>query len=588
MKNKYLVVISLLFLVSILLYGCQEESGDTVSLVAPPVEGPAVGDSGSTAHIDQPGGGSFVYTQNLGSTPQDVYFIFTNTGSSNITPATEVSSASSMNYKELVNNESNLQKNLTELQQQYLIEHTTKRGMRIKDSPLATQFNANPPKFGDMVEKSKSFVDIPPPLYADTTGDTLSFMNENSSDLIPATLRLQIVAGSNTVNLWVANDSWTGCFKANCMTQTMVEAFGDKFLKSGTSNDIWDWISNVYGSPWGAHSVSNLIDSAAANQIDILFFDISDDDSTTGGILGFFWAKDNFKVSSLNYSNERLMFYIDSVLTATEEPTDGTWEITDEWPAEMVSTLSHEFQHMINFYQKNVLRTNNVSSETWINEMSSMVAEDLIADKLGIDGPRGVAYNDGTAGSSGNANGRLPLYNGFSNFPLTTWLGGSSVLISYAMNYSFGAYIVRNFGGAELMQKITQSTFTGTDAIDNALSDLGSSETFSTILKKWGAAVLRSDLTTNTSGYKYNSGTYFTSTFGSDTHNLGSINLFNFDHGSQSGPLVYSPASLVSFGGHYATSNTFVLVGQNLTGEFSKRIEMPSGISLSVVTKNSN
>ena len=155
MKNKYLVVISLLFLVSILLYGCQEESGDTVSLVVPPVEGPAVGDSGSTAHIDQPGG-LFVYTQNLGSTPQDVYFIFTNTGASNITPATEVSSASSMSYKEKVNNQSNLQKNLTELQQQYLIEYTNERGMRIKDSPLATQFNANPPKFGDMVEKSKS------------------------------------------------------------------------------------------------------------------------------------------------------------------------------------------------------------------------------------------------------------------------------------------------------------------------------------------------------------------------------------------------------------------------------------------------
>jgi len=382
----------------------------------------------------------------------------------------------------------------------------------------------------------------------------------------------------------VADDQWEPCLEVHCMNQTMLEVIGEKFLKSGASNDIWDWISSIYGVPWGAQSRDYLIASSASSQIDILFYDINGDHSTNGGVLGFYYPKDNYKSSFESTSNERLMFYMDSVLTAT--PENGTWEFTDKWPAEMISTLAHEFQHMIHFYQKYTLK--NALSETWLNEMASMAAEDLIADKIGIDGPRGVDSTDDTAGSAGNINGRLPEFNEYNYLSVTAWYNGSLVLASYALNYSLGAYLTRNFGGAELMQKIVQNSKTGSDAIDQALSDLGSTETFASVLKKWGVSVLLSDLTTNDAGYRYNTGANITSILGSISYNLGSINLFNYDYGSQSGPRLFSPSSLAVQGVHSSTSNTFVLAGENLTGDFESRVEMPAGLTLSVVTKNSN
>ena len=69
-------------------------------------------------------------------------------------------------------------------------------------------------------------------------------------------------------------------------------------------------------------------------------------------------------------------------------------------------------------------------------EPGTMVTEDLIAKKLQVDGPRGVAYNDGTAGSAGNTFGRLPYYNQYNYIPVAEWLQGSidEVLMSYAVN----------------------------------------------------------------------------------------------------------------------------------------------------------
>ena len=55
---------------------------------------------------------------------------------------------------------------------------------------------------------------------------------------------------------------------------------------------------------------------------------------------------------------------------------------------------------MIHFYQKPILR--GAGSEAWLNEMSSEVAEDLIADKMEGDGPRSVDYDDPTAGEPGS------------------------------------------------------------------------------------------------------------------------------------------------------------------------------------------
>ncbi|EIF51545.1 hypothetical protein [Sulfurovum sp. AR] len=162
--------------------------------------------------------------------------------------------------------------------------------------------------------------------------------------------------GDKTLNIWVSNDSFdsgSGCTTDKCVTQDMVNALADTFLKSASDNDIYDWVTNIYGEEWGNDAEAKYSYLISDNdEITILLTDIDDDGlpaSGEGRVVGFFWAKDNFDNSIFSGSNERVMFYIDSVMFANGELT---WSIDDTWPKEIVSTLAHEFQHMIHYYQK--------------------------------------------------------------------------------------------------------------------------------------------------------------------------------------------------------------------------------------------
>ncbi|MDX2471513.1 MAG: hypothetical protein QNL04_13145 [SAR324 cluster bacterium] len=562
LKNRFFLFLLLLLLV---FSGCRDES--TVSTLALSEEGTGT----YTILTDKGGAGSFEYSQDLGTDTKDVYFVFSNSSASSSasTPAVSSSNIGTTDPATLV----------APPRKQIQTPRSFSR-----DLDIATQFNANPPI--PTRSANQSNLVVPDPVKA-SVGSTNDFFNTSTSDTISSTLRTQVSDGTITVNIWVEDISWTsGCTRSACITQTMADTFADTFLLTGSNNDIYDWVTNIYGVPWGSHSYSgSLIAASAATTIDILFYDIDADDSQTGGVLGFSWSKDNYSTSAISYSNERLIFYMDSVMTATETGTD--WDITDTWPAEMVSTLAHEFQHMIHFYQKTVLATGFSSgSETWLNEMCSMSAEDLIASKLLNSGPRGVIYSDPTAGSSGMTGDRLAYYNYYNDYSLTNWLSGNYVLYSYGISYSFGAYLTRNFGGADLMQAIVQNEYTGTQAVTDGVATAGytqrdgSAHTMQSLLHGWAIAGLLSSGTSAASGYRYNTGGNFSSSIGSITYVLGSINLFNYGT-----PYFYTPSTLGSEGAVQAYSNRFVKVATNATGVFTRTVTVPSGVDLIVITK---
>jgi len=163
---------------------------------------------------------------------------------------------------------------------------------------------------------------------------------------------------------------------------------------------------------------------------------------------------------------------------------------------------------------------------------------------------------------------------------LTTY---PEVLRSYSANYAFGAYLARNFGGAPFMQKLVQNQYTDYKAINYALTQGGYSEDFASVLRKWGAANLLSDSTSPPSGYyQYNSGTWFTSTIGSISYDLGSINLYNYTYSGQTGPRYFT--SSIPYGKE-AASNIYYRVGTNLTGTITRSITMEDNIKLTVVVK---
>ena len=449
---------------------------------------------------------------------------------------------------------------------------------RAAERPWVTEFNNNPP-LGSRVglnKRSARLLQEAEPVTAEEPGvmegDTFAFrdLDHDFNPIeIPATARKVISDGTTTVAVWVADADWaTACEPETataaaplqaahfvpkvCVTQEMVDAMAAKFLQPGAGNDIYDWITAIFGDPWGAHGIPILIPAEAAGEIHILLFDISGDGLPAPGeprIIGFFWAKDNFLHDPddpfFALSNERLMFYLDApILTIAE---GDTWEVTDRAPSIMVGTLAHEFQHMIHFYQKPILR--GAGSEAWLNEMASEVAEDLIADKMEGDGPRSVDYSDPTAGDPGNFRGRLPGFNLYNDIQVTRWDG---LLANYDINYALGAYLARNYGGAALFSAIVQNEHSGTRAIESALQDLGHEISFGQALENWSVAVLRSNDTSAPLPYRYNVGDWITSHAGGMEFRLGSINLYNYEYGpprvperlAWEGPYLHSPSSL--------------------------------------------
>ena len=254
----------------------------------------------------------------------------------------------------------------------------------------------------------------------------------------------------------------------------------------------------------------------------------------------------------------------------------------------MLENLAHEFQHMIHFYQKPVM--NNAVSETWLNEMASEIAEDLIADKLSVHGPRGV-LDDPSAGDPENWRGRLPTYNFYNWVQVTAW-DYEVVFRHYSISYALGAYLARTYGGAALFGDIVQSDRSGVDAIEAALRGQGHAASFGDVLMNWAAANLLSDNTGAPAPYRYNSGTWSTSHAGGQTFRLGSINLYNYRYysddypdGYVDGPRLYLFSQFEEgLVGKHPHSNAYATLGRT-TGTVRLRIDADAGNRITVVVK---
>ncbi len=407
-------------------------------------------------------------------------------------------------------------------------------------------------------------------------GDSKTFYLDKSSSgsKTDATLK-KVVSnvstefGDKTLNIWVSDDAFgDGCSKKKCVTQDMVDALADHFLKDGDDNDIYDWDTNIFGEEWGAKANkknNKFIDET--NEITILLTDIDNDNSPSGGTIGYFWAKDNIKKSSVSGSNEEIMFYADSVMYANKENGDF-------WQKEMYSTLAHEFQHMIHFYQKAILR--DAVDDTWINEMVSETTEDLVATKIEHTGPRGVSDTDGSAGSSGNRKGRYPEFNKVGiNRSLTQWQDDTA---DYSKVSSFGTFLTRNYGGAKVLHDIVYNNKEHEDAVMYGVHKYAGAEdkTFNDLLQEWGVGVILSDKDNLQDLPTYNTGDFTEDTYNNSTYKLGSINFFNYDP---------KPDIKTSSGSVAPESNYYYKIGDNLTGTIDINITLDSSTKATLIAK---
>ena len=499
-----------------------------------------------------------LYTLRLGDAAAEVYVISTNTNPHEIAPSKIEPLGSLAPVQQPWGD-------LGPLSRQPARDHTAHAL-----PPGIAEFNHHPPRSlsDDAVRRAR-----PAAVGGSRTvaaGDIYDF-RVSGSERVSATARKVVTDGTISLAVWVADEEWIngacsrsgpGTASDGCVNQIMVDAIADRFLAPGSRNDIYDWVTAIFGEPWGAHDSPLLIPAEYADEIHILIYDIPN--------AGGYFSRDSYYLGE--GSNERLMFFLHT--SPLVYAPDGIWI---DSLSTAVSTMVHEFQHMIHFYQKQV-RHGLQQSTLWLNEMCSVVAQDLVADKIQSNRPRGVAHDDPSAGQSGNLDGLLPLYNYYNDIQVTSW---DRLNTNYAIYYALGAYLARTYG-AQLFGAIVQNDQSGVDAIEAALRDQGHPVSFEDVLVNWAVANLMSDDTGAAHPYRYNTGTWITSRANGITFRLGSINLFNYEHDSGlEGPYLHTrwPWRAQS-----PYSNAYLTLGRS-TGTVRLRFTAERGNRITIVVK---
>jgi hypothetical protein len=531
-------------------------------------------DSTLVQHV--PYSGSFTYTVDPGATPRDVYFVFTNPSlSQNASQTPSVSGSIAVDGAR--------------------VPAPASQQLPAYDSAPQTitdriaEFNRNPyaylPPQSQFGRPSAALISATPAqndTAGVTTGTFYTDLDANGNGTSPILATCQAVVGPvtfadgrrRTLSVWVANAY------SSEITGPMITALTSRFLQNPESlNEIYHWDTAVVGEPWGQQSFSNLIPWDPNNTVTVLLTHLNA--SYSGAVVvGFYWAKDNFITASLPGSNQRIMFYIDSNLYSMLHGAETVWDLANYWPKMVFSALAHEFQHMIQFYQKQALRGASVGTDTWINEMCSMLMEDLVADpaKLNVEGPRGLLTAG--AGSPPISLGRIPGFNASSNASLAV-AGSGFGLTQYSVAYAFGAWLARNYGGPDLLRRIVQSSATDSSAVvDAAGAYSGTTESMQRLLERWAASVLLSDTTTAPPGYRYNTGGWSSFTIGSVGFNLGSIDIFNYSPQLTT----YSSTAAIPAPPYYS-SNVYFLAASQLAASRTFSVTLPTGTDMSVVLK---
>ena len=318
----------------------------------------------------------------------------------------------------------------------------------------------------------------PAPAKAAVGAQRSWYINVDKIEQRTATLKRQkTFADGRVINLWL-EDAEAGAGK---MTDAMLDTFMERFARPNDS--VYGLVTGLAGQPWGAHNHSNLI--APEQPIDIVFVNFVPDGKPSG-LLGYFWALNNLQANpsdeQLKYSNESLSFYMD---------TETVYLDLAKGMDVQISTLAHEFVHMVNFYQRRVMRGMSYGFTTFLEEMSAVMVEDVLGERI-------------TPGYNTARDEHVPAWlarSGFNCDP-TEW-SVNKTCFGYNVVGAYGAYLLRQYGVGfyQQMLKNTSSTDSWT-VLDNAITTAGGPGLAGT-LPRWGASIALLPGAASPQGYGY-------------------------------------------------------------------------------------
>lgn len=296
-------------------------------------------------------------------------------------------------------------------------------------------------------------------IYVDTDSDISTFVQKS------ATLR----ASSDSCYVWVVDDYYAAKASGDKIDSDIAKKYADKF------EAMYPYITNVFGDEseeiinYTTHQTVGMQTlSDTGTKINIVVYDIGADYSSDNqtGVVGYFYAKDYYYAPSrsdvIGKSNIGKYFYIDSGYAVSDFNTT-------------ISTLAHEFQHMIDFNQKNMLH--NLSPDTNYNEMLSMLCEDMMQEKLELE-------------DYASPKSRIQSFNAYYYISGIREYYSDYAIYSYSTAYAFGSWLARQYGGAELVKAISTNEYVNNDSFVKAVNEVNNtSKTFDSLFEEFLLAV---------------------------------------------------------------------------------------------------
>ncbi len=187
------------------------------------------------------------------------------------------------------------------------------------------------------------------------------------------------------------------------------------------------------------------------------------------GVGGYYSAEDLYPRSVNAYSNQRKMLYV----SVTSYPL-GT--------PDYASTVAHEFQHMIHWYQ-------HERDDTWINEGSSVLAQVL----------------NGYSADGLDASFALAPSTQLDDFCYSsTDCTDSSSGAHYGAGFLWMLYLYQHYGGDRALRAVlADKALSGITLFDDVLARLGSKDSARDAFGKWIVANYVDDPTIDGGAYSY-------------------------------------------------------------------------------------
>lgn len=232
------------------------------------------------------------------------------------------------------------------------------------------------------------------------------------------TLMKQIIrADGAVIQVWVES-SEVGASK---VSTALLDDTAATFVAAGGT---YDMLKDIGGPLWGAHGIAELV-PGASQVFDVVLLNFVKD-SKPFGELGYFYALNTFKKTVIPASNESLSVYLD---------TETLYLGGDAGQQAVKMTLAHEGMHLGNFYRRAVKLGIDYQFDTWLDEMTAMMAEDALGNAVDPTHNviRDVRYPDYLRSQSYNC-------------PLLVFTGFGRTCESYSVSGSFGGYLLRQMG----------------------------------------------------------------------------------------------------------------------------------------------